>query len=81
MKTKIEGYLAYYEQGLHAKKYPGMTAFLVATVTTTRSRANELRKDLHPMIPHANWRQAYLFIALEDLTFAALLPKAAAVTT
>jgi hypothetical protein len=57
-----------------------MPAFLVATITKTPSRAEEPGKDLHPIIPHANWRQAYLFSALEDLTPAALLPKAATVT-
>jgi len=77
MAMKIAGYLAYYEQGRHAKKYPGMQAFLVATVTQTRSRARELQKDLHPLIPHAAWRDAYLFIPFEDLTLASLLPKAA----
>jgi hypothetical protein len=77
MATKIAGYLAYYEQGRHARKYPGMQAFLVATVTQTRSRARELQKDLHPLIPHAAWRDAYLFIPFEDLTLASLLPKAA----
>jgi hypothetical protein len=76
MAAKIEGYVAYYERRLHAKKYPGMHSFLVATVTETRSRAEKLRKDLHPLIPHA--RAAYLFIPFEDLTLASLLPKAAA---
>ena len=78
MAAKIAGYLAYYEQGRHARKYPGMQAFLVATVTQTRSRAEELRKALHPLIPRAASRQAYLFVSFEDLTLAALLPKAAA---
>src|SRR5207245_9461747 len=32
MAAKITGYLAYYEQGRHARKYPGMKAFLVSTV-------------------------------------------------
>ena len=51
MATKIDGYVAYYEQELHRQKYPGMTSFLVATVTQTRSRAEELRKDLRTSIP------------------------------
>ena len=79
MATKITGYVAYYEQELHMLKHPGMKAFLVATVTQTRERAQELRKDLHPLIPRAAWRDAYLFTPFEDLTLAALLPKAAAV--
>ena len=28
MAAKIAGYLAYYEQGRHARKYPGMQAFI-----------------------------------------------------
>src|ERR1019366_1348006 len=30
MAAKIAGYLAYYEQGFHARKYPAMQAFTVA---------------------------------------------------
>ena len=77
MAAKIKGYVAYYERRLHAKKYPGMHSFLVATVTETRRRAEELRKDLHPLIPHAASRGAYLFIPFEDLTLTSLPPKAA----
>jgi Replication-relaxation len=78
MAAKIAGYVAYYDQRLHARKYPGMRSFLVATMTETRARAEGLRKDLHPLIPHAASRDAYLFTAFEDLTLATLLPKAAA---
>ncbi len=78
MAAKIEGYVAYYERRLHAKKYPGMHSFLVAIVTKTRSRAEELRKDLHPLIPRAAARDAYIFIPFEELGVASLLPKAAA---
>jgi len=81
MAAKISAYLAYYEQGRHARKYPGMPTFLVATVTQTRSRADELSKDLHPLIPHAAWRDAYLFISFDDITLASLLPKSAAALT
>jgi len=76
MATKIAGYVAYYEQRLHTRKYPGMQSFLVATVTKTRHRAEELGKDLGPLIPHAA-RRAYRFIPFEDLTLPALLPKIA----
>ena len=76
MATKITGFLAYYEKRLHVKKYADMQAFLVATVTETRSRATELRSDLLPLIPREA-RQSYLFIPFEDLTLATLLPKAA----
>jgi hypothetical protein len=78
MAGKINGYVACYDQRLHAQKYPGRRSFLVATVTETRSRAEELRRDLHPLIPRSAARDAYLFIAFEDLTLATLLPKAAA---
>ena len=78
MAAKIEGYVAYYERRLHAKRYPGMHSFIVATVTETRSRAEELQKDLHPLIPHPASRGAYLFIPFEDLSLATLLPKATA---
>jgi hypothetical protein len=78
MATKIAGYVAYYEQSGYRQKYPGMRAFIVATVTQTHPRAGELRKDLQPFIPHAASRDAYLFIPFEDLTLQSLLPKAAA---
>jgi hypothetical protein len=58
----------------HARKYPGMPAFFVATVTQTRSRAEELRKDLQTLLPRVASRQAYPFIAFDDLTLAALAP-------
>ena len=77
MAAKIAGYVAYHERRLHRKKYPGMQSFIVATVTETRSRAEELRKDLEPLIPHAA-RHAYLFVPFEDLALSLLLPKAAA---
>lgn len=78
MATKIAGYVAYYEQEGHRQKYPGMRSFTVATVTQTRQRAEELRKDLHPLIPHAASRDAYLFVPFEDLRLTSILPKAAA---
>jgi hypothetical protein len=76
MAQKISGYLAYYAEGRHADKYPGMNAFVVVIVTQTRRRAEELRNDLYSLIPRGS-RQAYLFIPFEDLTLARLLPKAA----
>jgi len=78
MATKIAGYLAYHEQQGYRQQYPGMRSFIVATVTQTRQRAEELRKSLHPLIPHAASRDAYLFIPFEGLMLQSLLPKAAA---
>jgi hypothetical protein len=77
MAAKVNGYVAYYDQRLHTRKYPSMRSFLIATVTETRSRAEGLRKDLHPLIPRSAARDAYLFIAFEDLTLPSLLPRAA----
>jgi hypothetical protein len=79
MAAKIAGYLAYYEQGLHARKHPGMQmqAFVVATVTQTRSRAEELRKELHPLLLRNSSRHAYPFIAFDDLAPVSLLPATA----
>jgi hypothetical protein len=74
MATKIAGYLSYYEHRRYAKKYPGMQSFVVATVTQTRSRAEQLRRDLHPLIPRAA-RMAYPFIAFEDLGLERLMPE------
>jgi uroporphyrinogen-III synthase len=62
----------------YRQKYPGIHSFVVATVTQTPERAEALRKDLHPLIPHAASRDAYLFISFEDLGLGSLLPKAAA---
>jgi hypothetical protein len=78
MERKITGYVRYYDRRLHARKYPGMHSFLIATVTETRARAEELRKDLLPLIPRSAARDAYLFIPIEQLSLEVLLPKATA---
>lgn len=67
MAAKIQAYLTYHGLRRHTKKYPGMQSLIVATITQTRSRADELRRDLHSLIPRAA-RVAYPFIAFEDLT-------------
>jgi hypothetical protein len=74
MAAKIQGYLTYHGLRRHTKKYPGMQSFIVATVTQTRSRADELRRDLHPLIPRAA-QAAYPFIAFEDLTLERITPE------
>jgi len=74
MAAKIQGYLEYYDRRRHTKKYPGMKSFVVVTVTQTRSRADELRRDLQSLIPPAA-RVAYPFIAFEDLTLDRLTPE------
>jgi len=74
MTAKITGYLAYHESHRHTKKYPGMHSFVVATITQTRSRADELRRDLHQLIPRAA-QVAYPFIAFEDLTLERIAPE------
>ena len=74
MAAKVTGYLGYYGHRRHAKKYPGMRSFIVVTVTQTKSRADELRRDLHPLIPRQA-REAYPFVPFEDLAINSLLPK------
>jgi hypothetical protein len=76
MAAKIQGYLTYHGLRRHVTKYPGMQSFTVATITQTRSRANELLRDLHPLIPRAALL-AYPFIAFEDLTLERLAPELA----
>lgn len=76
MATKIAAYLAYHHSNGYARRYPGMRSFIVAMVTKTRQRADELRNDLMPLIP-TGARDAYRFIPFEDLTLPSLLPKAA----
>jgi hypothetical protein len=76
MAAKIQGYLTYHGLRRHVTKYPGMQSFIVATITQTRSRADELRRDLHPLIPRAA-QLAYPFIAFEDLTLERLAPQLA----
>jgi hypothetical protein len=74
MAAKIAGYLAYHGLRRHTKKYPDMQSFIVATVMQTRSRADELRRDLHPLIPRAA-QVAYPFIAFEDLALERIAPE------
>ena len=52
-----------------------MNAFLIATVTETRARAEELRQELHPLLRRAAERDAYPFVLFEG-PLRALLPKA-----
>jgi hypothetical protein len=75
MEQKIKAYREYHEQQRYAAKYPGMETFLVVTVTETRGRAKELQQDLHALLPTAKSRRAYLFVTIEDLTLAGLLPN------
>ncbi|HTR35810.1 MAG TPA: replication-relaxation family protein [Bryobacteraceae bacterium] len=74
MATKIGAYLAYHHSRRYAKKYPPMHSFIVATVTQTRSRADELRRDLQPFIPRTA-QAAYRFIPFDDLTLTSLVPS------
>jgi hypothetical protein len=68
---KIKAYAAYHQQQRHVAKH-GVSHFQVVTVTQTRARAENLRKELHPTMSAAQ-RRAYGFIALEDLTLNALV--------
>jgi len=73
MREKVRGYLAYFQQQKHAKKYPGMKLFQVATVTETKGRATELADTFRGMMDPA-WLPAYPVIPFEELTLSALVP-------
>lgn len=77
MKEKVRGFIAYFQQQKHAKKYPWMRFFRVATVTETKARARELAKTFEGMMEPA-WRPSYPVLAFEDLALDKLLPPAAA---
>ncbi len=68
---KIKAYAAYHQQQRHVAKF-GMNYFQVAIVTQTKTRAENLKAELHQGMSTAQQR-AYHFIALEDLTLDALV--------
>jgi hypothetical protein len=74
MREKVTGYAAYFHQKLHAKKYPGMKVFRVATITGTRGRAEGLAAEFKRMMQPA-WLAAYPVIAYDDLTLHTLMPE------
>jgi hypothetical protein len=76
MREKITGYAAYFQQKQHAKKYPGMKVFRVATVTESRGRADGLAVEFRRMMQPA-WLAAYPVIAFEDLKLETLMPELA----
>jgi hypothetical protein len=76
MREKITGYSAYYQQQLHLKKYEGMKAFRVATVTETRGRADGLAAEFRAMM-QPSWLLAYPVLSLPELTLEALMPEVA----
>jgi hypothetical protein len=73
MEKKLTGYIAYHEQQLFTRKYPGMKSFRVFTVTETRARAENLARGLQRLIPTAPMQRAYRFMALDDLTLETML--------
>ena len=77
MKEKVRGYIAYFQQQKHAKKYPGMKAFRVATVTETKPRAKALAATFRGMMEPA-WLLSYPVIPFEELGLEALLPPSPA---
>jgi hypothetical protein len=77
MVQKVIGYLAYHDDHRFGQKYPGMKSFHVITVTETRGRAASLRDGLGSLITTAPLQRAYRFVAIEDLTLEAFLPKVA----
>lgn len=80
MKEKVRGYIAYFQQQKHTKKYPGMKLFQVATVTETKGRAKELANTFRGMMEPA-WLLSYPVIAFEDLALEALISTGATTRT
>jgi len=74
MREKIAGYIAYFHQRLHLKKYEGMKVFRVLTATITRGRAEELAKEYGTMM-RPDWLPAYPTIAFTDLGLENLMPE------
>lgn len=79
MREKVRGYVAYFQQQKHLKKYEGMKVFRVATITRTRGRAEELAKEYRDILQPA-WLAAYPVIAFWDLTLERLMPELEQVT-
>ena len=75
MRDKVRGFIAYFQQGLHTKKY-GIKLFKVATITETKGRAAELVDTFRGMMEPA-WLRAYPVVPLEALSLEVLLPELA----
>jgi hypothetical protein len=73
IESKINGYVHYFQQGLHTRKHPGMKVFQVLTVTETPQRAQSLATAMNTVIPTPaqHW---YHFVPFEGLSLEALLP-------
>jgi len=65
-REKFLGYLHYFQQGTHRKKY-GVNTFRVLTETTTRARALNLCALAGELLPKPV-RKHYLFTSLEDFS-------------
>jgi hypothetical protein len=65
-KNKILGYLHYFQQGLHRKKY-GVDTFRVVRFTRTRTRAQNLCILTGEIIPTPA-QKYYLFSSLDDIS-------------
>jgi hypothetical protein len=65
-RDKILGYLHYFQQGLHRKKY-GVDTFRLITETLTKKRAQNLAKLAGELLPRPA-RKFYLFTSLEDFS-------------
>ena len=74
MREKIAGYIAYFHQRLHLKKYEGMKVFRVLTATITGGRAEELAKE-YATIMRPDWLAAYPVTAFPDITLERLMPE------
>jgi len=68
---KLKAYAAYHEQQRHVAKF-GIRYFHVVVVTQTKTRAKNLREELHSPMSAAQ-RRAYHFISLDELSADELL--------
>jgi hypothetical protein len=75
--AKIKAYRAYHDDGRFERKLH-TKSFHVIVITETRRRAESLTAGLAYLLPTLSLRRAYKFLAFEDLSIDALVPKAAA---
>ena len=77
IEAKIRGFVNYFAQNLHTRKYGDKKPFDVLVVTETDSRAASLATAMPHFIPKAS-QKSYFFTSLQNLTLDLLLPKSAA---
>ena len=77
IEAKIRGFVNYFAQTLHTRKYGDKEPFDVLVVAETDSRAKKVGAAMQSFIPAAS-KKSYFFASLQSLTLELLLPKQAA---